>query len=315
MVVYDYDQLYGQNFYIVYTQDALKKELKRKEESEKKKEEVVEAVAEGGAEGTAPEPEKVRPRGWTSLGSESEVVESRFSPNRPLIVYQASRKRKEFGGPHKFSDRDALDSFLECRPHKDPNFDLKRMEVERGVQAVPEVCETVAQTNWFRRVQSSVQCDAGSMMISALQEEPLSPRISDFLREACSKYVACSSLCLVLLLASIITIVLTHSLQLHAFFSVFFLLFLPQTGLNRHFMKIKPFKFSATISLPWVMMTPSLATRQKTSSRSINPSLTFHTPKTSESQPLTGIPSRKASLQSHAWSPLDLKSELPPRAL
>ena len=49
-----------------------------------------------------------------------------------------SRKRREFGGPYKFTDRDADSSeIVEFRQHKDPNFELKRGVQDKGLQACP----------------------------------------------------------------------------------------------------------------------------------------------------------------------------------
>jgi hypothetical protein len=45
-----------------------------------------------------------------------------------------SKKRRDFGASAKFSDRDANDGFLECRPYRDANFEINRMEVQTGIQ-------------------------------------------------------------------------------------------------------------------------------------------------------------------------------------
>lgn len=62
-----------------------------------------------------------------------------------------SRKRREFGRPARLSDKDAHElwnsSHMECRPYKDATFTKRRMEHDKGTQAIPAVSETAAQTN------------------------------------------------------------------------------------------------------------------------------------------------------------------------
>ncbi len=45
-----------------------------------------------------------------------------------------SRKRREFGGPFRFTDSDAHDGLVECRQFKNPNFDLIRLQKDVGTQ-------------------------------------------------------------------------------------------------------------------------------------------------------------------------------------
>ena len=52
------------------------------------------------------------------------------------IKLSISRKRREFGAPSKFSDRDAHDGLVECRPFKNPNYDLMMREADVGVQVL-----------------------------------------------------------------------------------------------------------------------------------------------------------------------------------
>ena len=47
---------------------------------------------------------------------------------------QLSKKRRDFGAPAKFGDRDSNDGFLECRPYRDTNFEINRMEIQTGTQ-------------------------------------------------------------------------------------------------------------------------------------------------------------------------------------
>ena len=47
------------------------------------------------------------------------------------------RIRRAFGAPVKFSDRntgDAKDAVIECTPYPDQSFDLKKIELDTGIQ-------------------------------------------------------------------------------------------------------------------------------------------------------------------------------------
>ena len=47
------------------------------------------------------------------------------------------RKRREFGAPCEFKDRnvaDAKDGYIECTSYKDKTFDLQTMELDKGTQ-------------------------------------------------------------------------------------------------------------------------------------------------------------------------------------
>jgi hypothetical protein len=55
---------------------------------------------------------------------------------------------KEFNSVCKFGDRDAHDGFVECRPFRDQNYEVSRLELTIGTQAVAEVAEKNIQTTW-----------------------------------------------------------------------------------------------------------------------------------------------------------------------
>ena len=65
------------------------------------------------------------------------------------------RRRKEFGAPYKFSDRDAQEDpniqQNDCRPYKDPNFETKRKEISVGMQAVAESADANQEEEDKRR--------------------------------------------------------------------------------------------------------------------------------------------------------------------
>ena len=92
--------------------------------------------------------------------NEAEIEEASISSTRETVTVTISRKRREFGAPYKFSDKDSQElwnsSQMECRPFKDPNFELKRLEREVGVQAIPETTERPIQaTNNLLRAGTS----------------------------------------------------------------------------------------------------------------------------------------------------------------
>ena len=63
------------------------------------------------------------------------------------IVISVERVRREFGAPVKFVDRNAADvkdGFVECRPSDEKSFDLKRIELDKGVQV-----SLVFDHQWF----------------------------------------------------------------------------------------------------------------------------------------------------------------------
>ena len=49
----------------------------------------------------------------------------------------AQRRRREFGAPCKFTDRnvaDAKDGYIECTAYEDKTFELRRMELDKDIQ-------------------------------------------------------------------------------------------------------------------------------------------------------------------------------------
>jgi len=104
---------------------------------------------------------------WVSQGSEAEIEDEAVQTTRELFVLSMVRKRREFGAAYKFSDRDAQEdpnlTQNDCRPYKDPNFELRRKEHHIGVQACPEVAEQKSQTIWFRPMNKAMQHEYISM--------------------------------------------------------------------------------------------------------------------------------------------------------
>lgn len=92
--------------------------------------------------------EKKWPRTLSS-SSHSALITQIISLNFSLqIIVKATRKLKEFNSVCKFGDRDAHDGFVECRPFRDQNYEVSRLELAVGTQAVAEVMERSIQTTW-----------------------------------------------------------------------------------------------------------------------------------------------------------------------
>eukprot|EP00002_Diphylleia_rotans_P019732 TRINITY_DN3814_c0_g3_i2.p1 TRINITY_DN3814_c0_g3~~TRINITY_DN3814_c0_g3_i2.p1 ORF type:complete len:630 (+),score=129.61 TRINITY_DN3814_c0_g3_i2:60-1949(+) len=119
--------------------------------------------------------------GWKSQGSELEIAETSLVYNRPFLTLSVAKPRREFGTPCRFSDRDAHDSLVECRPFKDPNFEIRKFERESGVQAILASKEIPTQTTWFRPANMSVQYAPMTMQDEDKEYIMTSPGILDFM--------------------------------------------------------------------------------------------------------------------------------------
>uniref|UniRef100_A0A8D0AHJ9 Dynein axonemal intermediate chain 3 n=1 Tax=Sander lucioperca TaxID=283035 RepID=A0A8D0AHJ9_SANLU len=138
LLVYDRDFTYGQSFYLVLTPEAKDRILNppKPETPEVFEKEVVKT----------PEPKP-----WISLGSDKEIDEEAFKESREKLLYKFSRVRRKFGVPVCFSDRntaDAKDDYLECASYQDSRFSIKQMQRDCGMQAVPRLQSSSAQTQW-----------------------------------------------------------------------------------------------------------------------------------------------------------------------
>ena len=181
-VVLDDDSIFGENFYICVTEEAIA-EMKGRIEAAKAKpaDEGEGAEGEGGAPGEKKPP---RPEKWISLGSELEIDEQTVHYNRSLLNVNISRKRREFNSTFKFIDRDAADDLNDFRPYKDPNFELRRIEKSIAVQAVNSKVNRDTQTPWFRTLNGIVQYEPIQMDEPQKETHLLSSAMSDFLSAA-----------------------------------------------------------------------------------------------------------------------------------
>lgn len=123
-----------------------------------------------------------RGSGWVTLGSEVDIKVP--APSRDLIKLSISRKRREFGAPNKFSDRDAHDGLVECRPFKNPNYDLTMREADVGVQGVPTLVAAATQTPWHRKVNATTQYEAMELPSELRAIAVRAPQLSSFVARA-----------------------------------------------------------------------------------------------------------------------------------
>ena len=74
-------------------------------------------------------------------GSDAELEEAAVVSHRERCVLLAQQPRRVFHQTTNLSDKDSSElwnsSQMECRPFKDPTYDLRRLEQDIGVQAVP----------------------------------------------------------------------------------------------------------------------------------------------------------------------------------
>uniref|UniRef100_A0A8C5IJT4 WD repeat domain 63 n=1 Tax=Junco hyemalis TaxID=40217 RepID=A0A8C5IJT4_JUNHY len=178
LVVFDPSSQYGQNFYIVASEEAKENFLKSLEAAEEKEETEEENIEE------APEPRKP----WVSLGSEKEVEEESLIERETKIKYKISRVRRQFGAPITFTDKNAADdkeSYAECTAYEDNTFSIKLLERDVGVQMVPKLREATTQTKWTYPKNASTQYYPRQLSNEAKAESLSSGRLKKFLTAVC----------------------------------------------------------------------------------------------------------------------------------
>ncbi|XP_028300642.1 dynein axonemal intermediate chain 3 isoform X2 [Gouania willdenowi] len=141
LLVFDRDFLYGQCFFLILTPEAKEKIFSPPESKTPEEDENIVSKT--------PEPMQ-----WISLGSEKEIEEESVKESREKLQFRLSRARKKFGSSAIFSDHTAYakDNFVEFVSNEDSRFSIKLMQRDCGVQAVPSLQSSSAQTQWkFQR--------------------------------------------------------------------------------------------------------------------------------------------------------------------
>ncbi|XP_066048637.1 dynein axonemal intermediate chain 3 isoform X2 [Chamaea fasciata] len=173
LLVFDPNLQYGQDFYIVASEEAKEnflKSLATAEEGEETEENTEETL------------EVHKP--WVSLGSEKEVEEESLKERDTKIKCKISRVRRKFGAPITFTDKnvsDDKDSYAECTAYEDDTFSIKMLERDVGVQVVPKVRETSTQTKWTYPKNASTQYCPRELSDEAKAESLSSETLKKFL--------------------------------------------------------------------------------------------------------------------------------------
>ena len=140
IIVWDEEENYGQNYFLCKTVEAAQRVVDDVQAALDAK------APAGGSEGvkggaddafvdiyTPPVSKE-----WVSQGSEVEIADERVNETRPTFVLQLLRRRREFHGVYKFTDRDAAEDpniqQNDCRKYNDPNFELRRREHHLSIQ-------------------------------------------------------------------------------------------------------------------------------------------------------------------------------------
>uniref|UniRef100_A0A8C5TUX5 WD repeat domain 63 n=1 Tax=Malurus cyaneus samueli TaxID=2593467 RepID=A0A8C5TUX5_9PASS len=170
LIVFDPSFQYGQNFYIVASEEA-KEELLKPPEPEEVEEENEEEVQEVH-------------KPWVSLGSEKEVEAESLKERDTKIKYKISRVRRKFGAPITFTDKNASDdkdSYAECASYEDKTFTIKMLERDVGLQIVPKARETSTQTKLICPKNASTQYYPRQLSNEEKAESLSSKALKDFL--------------------------------------------------------------------------------------------------------------------------------------
>ncbi|KFO83694.1 WD repeat-containing protein 63, partial [Buceros rhinoceros silvestris] len=182
LIVFDAKFQYGQNFYLVASEEAKERLLKPPESTEEKEEEKEEENREGTLEVHPYKPPVHKP--WVSLGSEKEVEEESVKEMVPKIKYLISRVHSKFGAPITFTDRNAScveDSYVECTSYQDKSFSIKMFKKDVGLQMVPKVREDSAQTKWTYPKNAATQYVPRQLSNEEKEESLSSKKLSEFL--------------------------------------------------------------------------------------------------------------------------------------
>mmetsp|Transcript_3748 Transcript_3748/g.9465 ORF Transcript_3748/g.9465 Transcript_3748/m.9465 type:complete len:857 (+) Transcript_3748:102-2672(+) len=186
MVVWDVEEVYGNNFLVAVTEKARDAQLETYKVAAAEAAAAVEMASVSAQEEAeiAETDVQVVSRLWVSMGSEKEIKKSTVTAKRLPIQMAITRARSEFGQAFKLADRDAHDSFVDCRPFKDPNFDLRRATRDESAQLVAPLAAAHTQTAWFRPLNKGTQAEAQQLESRALLGALGAPSLKPFLADA-----------------------------------------------------------------------------------------------------------------------------------
>ncbi|MEW5301410.1 MAG: hypothetical protein WDW36_004270 [Sanguina aurantia] len=137
-------------------------------------------------EGGMPKGRRARvAKAWVSLGSEVEIEESTVRSKREPIRMALTCRRRDFNQAFQLGDKDAHElwnsSQMECRPFKDPNFDLRKLEQDVGVQAVAAAVDVAVQAGSVRPRPQTTQTAPQDMSAEEKAAALRSPELASFL--------------------------------------------------------------------------------------------------------------------------------------
>ncbi|NXG26129.1 WDR63 protein, partial [Grallaria varia] len=177
LVVFDAKFQYGQNFYIIASEEAKENLVKSLETAEEEKEDTEDTLEVNPFKPLVAKP-------WVSLGSEKEVEEESVKDTVKKIKYKVSRVRRKFGAPIALTDKNASheeDSYVECMSYEDKTFSIEMLERDVGVQVVPKVREASTQTTWTYPKNAATQYCPRQLSKEEKEESLSSERIKEFL--------------------------------------------------------------------------------------------------------------------------------------
>ncbi|KAG7384859.1 WD repeat-containing protein 63 [Phytophthora pseudosyringae] len=195
LIVADPNETYGENWLLCLTRrafDAQMELIKRREQDRLDALAAQEKEADAAADANdmskiVYEDKPMLSRPWTSATareSHDDVEALSVKLSRPLvtrITMSVTKMSDELNADYKFSDRDADQCFVEWRQHKDPNYELTRMEQDVGLQGTPPLVDGTTQTSWFRSVNSALQYEPIVMEPAERRTEMDSDKVQAFL--------------------------------------------------------------------------------------------------------------------------------------
>ncbi|GMF24948.1 unnamed protein product [Phytophthora lilii] len=200
LIVADPNETYGENWLLCLTRRAFESQM---ELIKRREQERLDALAAQEKEASAAvdandmskivyvdKPVMSRPWNSATVRETHEDVEAlSVKPSRPLITSSATVMLISVrfcsindSGFHCLLTPFALrEGFVEWRQHKDPNYELTRLEQDVGLQGTPALIDGTTQTSWFRSVNSALQYEPIVMEPAQRRAEMDSDKIQAFL--------------------------------------------------------------------------------------------------------------------------------------
>lgn len=191
LIVADPQEVYGENWLLCITRKAYEIQMEALLQRGREQQEAL-AAQEKASTNEEDDLSKIvyedRPmvaRAWVSTTAKDtfdDVDALNIRSTRQLIKISVTKMSDELNADYKFSDRDADQiGFVEWRQHKDPNYELTRLEQDVGLQGIPELVDNSTQTSWFRSVNSALQYEPIRMEAKRRQDELDSDKLQVFL--------------------------------------------------------------------------------------------------------------------------------------